>query len=368
MAEVLGGPGGELEAALLEKKAAGRKVLIAYLTGAFPSVEGCVALMREVADAGADLIELGIPFSDPVMDGPVIQRASEAALQSGTAPADVLECVRLADVPIPVAVMTYFNPVFRHGLERFASDCSESGVGGVIIPDLPLEESGEWEEIAKGVGVAPILLAAPNAADERLAEVCERSRGFVYAISLLGVTGERDSLSEVASAIAGRLAPMTNLVVALGLGISTPEQAAEACQVADGVVVGSAIVKRVLEDHGSPAELVAAMRAAMDAEKDPHCLLCRAERVTHWFYDDDECWIAECDQCDTPMVVWRSHGMPADEVADRLKAKLESVAIEVYGEKGYWFDPMMRNIPDHFHCHVRPAGGFFGPGSPLATG
>lgn len=368
MPEALGGPGGPLEARLCEKKAAGRKILIAYLTGAFPSIDGCVGLMREVADAGADLIELGIPFSDPVMDGPVIQKASEAALRSGVTPADVLQCVRLADVPVPVAVMTYYNPVLRYGPERFAFDCAEAGVGGAIIPDLPLEESGEWEEIAKRAGVAPILLAAPNASDERLAEVCARSRGFVYAISLLGVTGERDSLSDVASAIAGRLAPMTELVVALGLGISTPEQASQACQVADGVVVGSAIVKRVLEDPPSAPELVTAIRAALDAEKDPHCLLCKAEKVTHWFYDDDECWIAECDQCDTPMVVWRSHGMPSDEVADRLKAKLVSVAIEVYGEKGYWLDPMMRNIPDHFHCHVRPAGGFFGPGSPLATG
>lgn len=368
MPEALGGHGELLESALNEKKAAGKKILIAYLTGAFPSVDGCVTLMREIADAGADLIELGIPFSDPVMDGPVIQKASEVALGSGVTPADVLECVRLAEVPVPVAVMTYYNPVFRHGLDRFAADCAKAGVGGVIIPDLPLEESGEWEEIAKRAGVAPILLAAPNASDERLAEVCARSRGFVYAISLLGVTGERESLSDVASTIASRLAPLTDLVVALGLGISTSEQATKACQVADGVVVGSAIVKRVLEDPGSAAELVAAMRSAMNSKKDPHCLLCKAEKVTHWFYDDDECWIAECDQCDTPMVVWHSHGMPSDEVADRLKGKLESVAVEVYGEKGYWLDPMMRNIPDHFHCHVRPAGGFFGPGSPLSTG
>lgn len=367
MAETLTGHGGHLERALREKKFAGKKILIAYLTGAFPSVDGCVKLMRELAEAGADAIELGIPFSDPVMDGPVIQQASEAALKSGVTPVDVLQCVRLAEVPVPVAVMTYYNPVFRYGLERFAADCSGAGVGGVIIPDLPLEEAGEWEEAAQRAGVAPILLAAPNASDDRLAEVCSRSRGFVYAISLLGVTGERESLSDVASAIASRLTSLTDLVVALGLGISNPEQAAQACEVADGVIVGSAIVRHVLEDSGGAPELVAAMRSAMDYTKAPHCLLCKAEKVTHWFYDDDECWIAECDQCDTPMVVWRSHGMPSDEVANRLKAKLESVAIEVYGEKGYWLDPIMRNIPDHFHCHVRPAGGFFGPGSPLAT-
>lgn len=365
---MISGAGGELEAALAEKKRSGKKVLIAYLTGAFPDRDGCVELMREIAEAGADLIELGVPFSDPVMDGPVIQKASEAALAAGITMVDVLQCVRLAELPIPVALMTYFNPVFRRGLDRFAGECADAGVGGVIIPDLPLEESAEWEEVAISHGVAPILLAAPNASDERLAEVCARSRGFVYAVSLLGVTGERESLSEVASAIASRLAPMTDLVVALGLGITTPEHAAEACRVADGVIVGSAIVKKVLEEPATAANLVASMRAALDSEKDPHCLLCKAEKVTHWFYDDEECWIAECDQCDTPMVVWRSHGMPSDDVADRLKSKLESVATEVYGEKGYWLDPMMRNIPDHFHCHVRPAGGFFGPGSPLATG
>lgn len=357
-----------LETALLEKKKTGKKILIVYLTGGFPSIRECIELMQDVADAGADLIELGIPFSDPVMDGPVIQAASAAALRRGVTPLDVLECAARSEVSVPIAIMTYYNLVHRRGLRRFAKEASQAGVGGVIIPDLPLEELSEWEEVAVEEGLAPILLAAPNAPDVRLSTVCKRSRGFIYAVSLLGVTGERSQLSSVAESIARRIQSFTDLVVALGIGISTPNQAAEACQFADGVIVGSAIVKQILDSPEKAVDLVVSMRRAIDVERDRHCLLCKAERITDWFYEDDECWIATCDQCDTPMVVWRSHGIPTDAIVERLKARLEDVAITIFGKDGYWLDPIMRNIPDHFHCHARPAGGFFGPSSPLATG
>lgn len=268
----LGGPGAALESHLVDIKAKGRKALIVYLTGAFPDIEGCIGLMQAATEAGADLVELGIPFSDPVMDGPTIQKSSEMALAGGVTPYDVLDCVRAAGLPIPVALMTYYNPVFRAGPARFAAEASRAGVGGLIIPDLPLEESSEWEATAVASGIAPILLAAPNATDERLRMVCDRSRGFVYAISLLGVTGERAAPSKDAASIANRLTPMTELVVALGLGVSTPAQAAEAVAVADGVVVGSAVVARVLRADSissgieSVAAFVSSLRSAMDGD------------------------------------------------------------------------------------------------------
>lgn len=266
----IAGPGGELERRLAELKASGRKILVIYLTGCLPDAAGCVSLMREAAEAGADLVELGIPFSDPVMDGPVIQEASRRALDRGTTPSDVIACAAEAALPVPVAVMTYFNPVFRRGLDRFAREAAKAGVGGAIIPDLPLEESAEWEAAAAAAGVAPILLAAPNASDPRLAEVCARSRGFVYGVSLLGVTGRRDQLSEFAGQIGGRLQALTSLPALVGIGVSTPAQAAEVAPHADGVIVGSAVVQRVLEAASaevaarSAGRFIAELRSALD--------------------------------------------------------------------------------------------------------
>ncbi|OWY61001.1 tryptophan synthase subunit alpha, partial [cyanobacterium TDX16] len=168
---------------------------------------------------------------------------------------------------IPVAVMTYYNIVFRAGLERFANDLVQAGVSGAIVPDVPLEEVGPWAAAADAAGVETVLLAAPTAPDERLPRICERSRGFVYAVGLLGVTGEREHLAGTATVIAKRLKAVTDVPVLVGVGISTPEQAVEACQEADGVVVGSALVRRLLE-HGGPeaaGALVRDFRAALDA-------------------------------------------------------------------------------------------------------
>jgi tryptophan synthase alpha chain len=252
-----------LETVLRANRDAGRKSLVPYLTGGLGE---WTDILRAVAAAGADAIEVGIPFSDPVMDGPIIQQANDRALAAGATPPGILDALVGLDAGVPLAVMTYANLVFRFGWRRFAARCAEVGVSGVILPDIPLEEVGPWAAAADDAGVDTVMLAAPTTPDERLPRICERGRGFVYAVGLLGVTGERESLAASALVIAKRLKDVTDLPVLVGVGIGTPEQAAEVCEVADGVVVGSAIVRRML-DTGSPeavAELVGRFRAALD--------------------------------------------------------------------------------------------------------
>lgn len=256
---------GPLETALRNRRAAGGKSLVVYLTGGLP---GWLDMVRAAADAGADAIEIGIPFSDPVMDGPVIQEASERALDGGTTPQSVLVEASTLDCGVPLAVMTYFNLVYRFGLERFAHTAVESGVAGAILPDLPLEESGEWCAAADAAGFETVMLAAPTGSDERLARVCARARGFVYGVGLLGITGERSTLAASAVEIATRLKAITDVPVLVGVGISTPQQAVETCEVADGVIVGSAIVRRALEVGTAEGvgDLVRDFRRAIDAK------------------------------------------------------------------------------------------------------
>ncbi len=234
-----------------------------YLTGGLPDWTRTV---EAVAQAGADGIEIGVPFSDPVMDGPVIQESSEKALSLGATPASVLAELSGIDAGVPLAVMTYVNLVYRFGWERFARTLVESGVSATILPDLPLEEAGEWSAAADAAGVETVMLAAPTTPDERLVRIVERSRGFVYAVGLLGITGEREQLAASATVIAGRLKQVTDLPVLVGVGVSTPEQAVEVSQVADGVVVGSAIVRRALETGSADAvaDLVGEFREALD--------------------------------------------------------------------------------------------------------
>jgi tryptophan synthase alpha chain len=256
---------GALEATLREARDQGRKLLVPYVTGGLG--DDWAECVRAVADAGADAVEVGIPFSDPVMDGPIIQEASERALRTGATPVSILEELSRLDAGIPVAVMTYYNIVFRAGLERFANDLVRSGVSGAIVPDVPLEEIGPWTYAADAAGVETVLLAAPTAPDERLPRICARSRGFVYAVGLLGVTGEREALADSATIIAKRLKAVTDTPVLVGVGVSTPEQAVEVCREADGVVVGSALVRRLLEGAGpeGAAELVGSFRKALDS-------------------------------------------------------------------------------------------------------
>jgi tryptophan synthase alpha chain len=226
-----------------------------------------IDVVRAVADAGANAIEIGVPFSDPVMDGPVIQEASQRALDAGATPVSILDQARDLDVGVPLAVMTYYNICFRQGDRRFASSLVEAGVVGAILPDLPLEECGPWTAVADEVGIESVLLAAPTAPDERLPRICARARGFVYSVGLLGITGERDRLASSATVLAARLKAVTDKPILIGVGVSNAEQAVEACRVADGVVMGTSVVRRMLEGAGPTGvgAFVAEVRKALDA-------------------------------------------------------------------------------------------------------
>ncbi|MGI9601633.1 MAG: tryptophan synthase subunit alpha [Acidimicrobiales bacterium] len=255
---------GLLEQHLRDRRDGGHKLLIPYITGGLTgqwtdAVEAAVA-------AGADAVEIGIPFSDPVMDGPTIQEASDRALADGATPMSVLDDVRRLEVDVPLAVMTYYNLAFHSGLQRFAASLHEAGVSAAILPDMPLEECEPWAEAAGEAGVEMILLAAPTAPDDRLPRICERTQGFVYGVGLLGVTGERAELAASATEMAVRLKAVTDVPVLVGVGVSTPAQAVEVCAHADGVIVGSAVVRRLLDGHGPEGvgDLVREFRTALD--------------------------------------------------------------------------------------------------------
>jgi tryptophan synthase alpha chain len=254
----------KLEAQLRAKRDGGRKLLVPYITAGVRD-DWC-NLVRGMALVGADAIEIGIPFSDPMIDGPIIQQASQMALDLGVTPASVLDEVRALEVDVPLVVMTYCNIPFRAGYQRFAAQLAAAGIDGCIVPDLPLEEAAPWCEAADGVGVETVLLAAPTAPDDRLPLICERVRGFVYAVGLVGITGERSELASSSLVIAKRLKAITDKPVIVGIGVSTPDQAAEVCQVADGVVVGSAVVRRIVEgaDLDDVLSFVADLRHGLD--------------------------------------------------------------------------------------------------------
>jgi tryptophan synthase alpha chain len=256
---------GALERHLRERRDGGKKLLVPYVTGGMG--DDWLEAVHAVADAGADAIEIGIPFSDPMIDGPVIQEASVRALARGTTPAVILDELARTEVGVPLAVMTYYNLVFRAGHRRFADALVGAGVSGAIVPDLPLEEAGGWLDDAATAGVETVLLVAPSTPPERARRICDRSRGFVYGVGLMGVTGERAHLADTARQVAGRLRTMTDRPVCVGIGVSTPDQAAEVCGEADGVVVGSALVRRLLDGEGprGAAAFVMALRAAIDA-------------------------------------------------------------------------------------------------------
>jgi tryptophan synthase alpha chain len=255
---------GSLEAHLRARREAGHKLLVPYITGGLG--DDWLEVVHAITDAGADAVEIGIPFSDPVMDGVTIQEASRLALEHGATPAGIIAAVGGEDFAVPLAVMTYTNPVGHMGFRRFAAALAGSGIAGAILPDLPLDELGPWAEAADGAGVETVLLAAPPTPDDRLRAICERSRGFVYGVALMGVTGARDQVASAARTMGERCKAVTDKPVLLGLGISNAEQAVEASGYADGVIVGSALVSRLLEGGGPDAAhaFVNDLRVALD--------------------------------------------------------------------------------------------------------
>ena len=256
---------GRLEAALQARREAGGRAFVPYVTGGYPGVDA--GLLRRLAAAGADAIEVGIPFSDPVMDGGVIQEASAEALRAGARITDVLGTIREADTDVPVAVMTYVNPVYRHGIAGFLDDAADAGVTGLIVPDLPVDESEELASASAERGIDAVLLAAPGAREGRLAEIGRRSRGFVYCVATYGVTGAREHVEDSAAAVVAGMRPHTDLPLLLGVGIGSPEQAAEVCAFADGVVVGSVLMSRIVGgDVEGAMRLAADFRAALPPE------------------------------------------------------------------------------------------------------
>lgn len=254
---------GPLESALRAKRDSGRRLLVPYITGGHPGWQDAI---RACAANGADAVEIGIPFSDPVMDGPVIQQASQVALDAGATPPGILDEVPRLDVEIPLLVMTYYNLVHHDGHRRFAHRLVEAGVAGCILPDLPLEESEPWTRAADHEGVETVMLAAPTAPDERLPRITARARGFVYSVGLLGVTGERATLARTATTLAGRLKQITDVPVLVGVGVSNADQAHEATRIADGVIQGASVMRRLMTDGpDSVGDYVAEVRSAIDA-------------------------------------------------------------------------------------------------------
>jgi len=249
-----------------QRRAAGRKAFVAFVTAGDPSLERTPEIALELERGGADVLELGVPFSDPIADGPVIQRSSDRALRRGVTLAQVLDVVRKIrkSSELPLVLFSYMNPIHRYGAERLAKEAHAAGADGVLVTDLPPEEANGWLSAARGAGVDTVFLAAPTSPDERIRRIAEASRGFVYAVSRTGVTGEKEKVSDDARPLVARIQALTGEPVALGFGISTPEQVQAAAQLADGVVVGSALV-RFLEEHpdGDVAEKVRWLKSAM---------------------------------------------------------------------------------------------------------
>jgi tryptophan synthase alpha chain len=246
-----------IEEKFRELRRSGRGGFIPFITAGDPDLATTERLLIELENAGADLIELGVPFSDPVSDGEVIQRASERALRNGVTMHDVLTCARNARrcIDVPLVLFSYFNPLLQFGQERLAVAASEAGVDGVLVTDLIPEEAESWSRTLLHHGLSPIFLAAPTTSDKRLALIAQHARGFIYAVSRAGVTGERDEVTRDAESLVNRVRAVSDLPVAVGFGISTPEHVRAVRRFADAAVVGSAIVRQI-EKHRDHPDLV----------------------------------------------------------------------------------------------------------------
>ena len=235
-------------------KRLGRGGFIPFIIAGDPDLLTTQSLLIELASAGADIIEIGIPFSDPVADGDVIQRAAERALRNGVSVRDALTCARKArqHIDVPIVLFSYFNPLLQLGEQQLAVAANEAGIDAVLVTDLIPEEAKSWTQTLLGHGLDPIFLAAPTTSDERLAHIAQQARGFIYAVSRAGVTGARDQMTRDAEALVKRVRAVSDLPVAVGFGISTSEQVRSVWQFADAAVVGSAIVREIENVRNSP--------------------------------------------------------------------------------------------------------------------
>jgi tryptophan synthase alpha chain len=252
---------GQVEPIFRAAKAEGRGTLVGYLPAGYPTVEGSVELLSALVEGGCDLLEVGIPYSDPVMDGPTIQAAAETALRAGTRLRDVLSVVeRVSAAGGQAVIMTYYNPLLAYGVDAFARDLAAAGGLGVITPDLIPDEADEWLAASDAHGLDRIFLVAPSSSEERIASTASATRGFLYATSVMGVTGARDAVAAGAPQIVTRCRAHTELPIGVGLGVRSADQAAEVASFADGVIVGSAFVTAA-ESGG--AEAVRALAAEL---------------------------------------------------------------------------------------------------------
>ncbi len=245
-----------------------RAALIAYIPAGFPTQDSCKKVIDAFIAGGVDAIEIGFPYSDPVMDGPTIQAAADRALSQGTGAAEVFDALKYAtDKGIPSVVMTYWNPIEKYGVEKFADAIHSNGGSGVITPDLTIEESSRWKSAVESSEINPIYVVAPSTTDARLDQVTSRCGGFIYAASLMGVTGTRTSVSTGAADLVARIRKSSKTPVAVGLGVSTREQAKGVAAYADGVIVGSAFINKLLEAPNEESGLQAVQELAAELSK-----------------------------------------------------------------------------------------------------
>ena len=232
----------------------GKKAFIPYIMAGDPDLEGTRETLRLFEECGADIVELGVPFTDPLADGPTIQRASERALKNGVTLRRVISHVKWfrQDIKIPIVLMTYYNPIFKYGVELFITDAQEAGIDGVIVPDLPPDEAAELIKFAKKANICTIFLLAPTSTDDRIRKVAKASTGFIYYVSITGITGSSLLFDGSMEEVISRIKKFTDKPIAVGFGVSTPEEASAVARISDGVIVGSAIVKKL---HNTPDSL-----------------------------------------------------------------------------------------------------------------
>ncbi|MGA0113550.1 MAG: tryptophan synthase subunit alpha [Candidatus Nanopelagicaceae bacterium] len=255
----------KLQEVFTKAKSENRAALIGYMPAGFPTLERSKKIIAAMISGGVDIVEVGFPYSDPVMDGPIIQQAAEVALRNQTSAADVLDVV--SNTSVPALVMSYWNPLERAGVSDFAKGLAQAGGVGVITPDLTIEESSEWFTATDENQVGRVYVVAPSTSDERLKRVSQACSGFVYAASLMGVTGARTTVSDAAENLVHRVRKVTDLPVAVGLGVSTREQAKQVASYADGVIVGSAFIKLILDSANEKDGLEAVKVLASELAK-----------------------------------------------------------------------------------------------------